>query len=254
MRRYCHLGTGNYNPTTARIYTDLGLLSAHEGIGKDVADMFNMITGYAKAPALDHLAVAPYALRRRLMDLIARETSNAQDGRPARIRAKMNSLVDSAVVRALYEASRAGVVVELCVRGICCLKPGVPGMSDNISVVSVVGRFLEHSRIFWFQNDGGEPEVFISSADWMPRNLDRRVEQMVPILDPEIRARVTEILENSLRDNVKGREILPDGSYRSRRPAPDEDGFHSQEVMRAQAMQRTADTEDADESADEDAA
>ncbi len=254
MRRYCHLGSGNYNPTTARVYTDVGLLTADEELGKDVADMFNMITGYAQAPVMRRLVVAPFGLRKRFEELIARETANARDGRLARIRAKMNSVVDPGIIQALYDASRAGVKIELCIRGICCLKPGVPGMSENISVVSVIGRFLEHSRIFYFENDGGDPEIFIASADWMTRNLDRRVEQMVPILDPKLRAHVVEILGNSLRDNVKGREILPDGSYRIRTPAAGERPFDSQEFMRAQAMQRAGEADEEEDRSDEDAA
>ncbi|MBI5850866.1 MAG: polyphosphate kinase 1 [Planctomycetes bacterium] len=241
IRHYCHLGSGNYNPTTAKVYTDVGLLTAHEGIGKEVAAMFNMITGYAEAPAMEHLVVAPHAMRDRLLELIRTETQNAAAGKPARIRAKMNAIVDSNVIRALYDASRAGVEIRLCVRGICCLRPGVPGMSDNIRVTSIVGRFLEHSRICWFENAGGEPLIWLSSADWMPRNLDRRVEQAVPILDRNARAKAIEILEASLRDNHKAREILSDGGYGSVPVPPGEEPYDSQESLRQAAARRRGD-------------
>ncbi|MCC6781609.1 MAG: polyphosphate kinase 1 [Planctomycetes bacterium] len=241
IRHYCHLGSGNYNPTTARIYTDVGLLTAHEEVGKEVAAMFNMITGYAKAPVMKHLVVAPHALRSTLLDLIRRETQNAREGKRARIRAKMNAIVDPAVIKALYEASQTGVEIELCVRGICCLRPGVPGLSERIRVVSVVGRFLEHSRIYWFENSGGEPAVYLASADWMPRNLDRRVEQAVPILDRNARAKVTEVLETSLRDNQKSHLIQGDGSYVRVTPKPGEEPFDSQESLRQAATRRRND-------------
>jgi polyphosphate kinase len=239
IHHYCHLGSGNYNPTTARIYTDVGLLTAHEQIGKEVAALFNMITGYAKAPALTHLLVAPHTLRAGLAERIRREIEHATAGRPARIRGKMNAIVDPGIIRLLYEASQAGVQVELCVRGICCLRPGVPGLSDNIRVVSVVGRFLEHSRIYEFLNGGSEPEVFLASADWMTRNLDRRVEQAVPILDPNLRERVREILDASLRDNQKSRRILADGGYESLIATAEEEPFDSQETLRQRAASET---------------
>ncbi|MBK8978980.1 MAG: polyphosphate kinase 1 [Planctomycetes bacterium] len=238
IRHYCHLGSGNYNPTTARLYTDLGLLTADEDIGKEVAAMFNMITGYARVPNLRCLLVAPYTLRSRLMELIENETANARAGRPASIRAKINAIVDPKVIQALYEASQAGVRIELCVRGICCLRPGQPGLSDNIRAVSVVGRFLEHSRIYAFEN-GGDPQVFVASADWMTRNLDRRVEQAVPIRDPKLRARVIELLDFALRDNLKGRELLADGTYRARVLVDGEEPFDSQEHLRREAVARS---------------
>jgi polyphosphate kinase len=242
IRHYCHLGSGNYNPTTARIYTDLGLLTADEQIGKEVAALFNMITGYAKAPALRHLLLAPHSLRSGIDQLIHREIENARAGRPARIRGKMNAIVDPSIIRLLYEASQAGVTIELCIRGICCLRPGVKGLSESIRVTSVVGRFLEHSRIYEFLNDGGDPRVYIASADWMTRNLDRRVEQAVPVLDPRLRARVRELLDHSLRDNCKARRILPDGGYERVVPSAGEEPFDSQEFLRSRARQQTAES------------
>jgi polyphosphate kinase len=241
IRHYCHLGSGNYNPTTAKIYTDVGLLTAHEGVGKEVAAMFNMITGYATAPSMQHLAVAPYRLRSTITDLIRREIENAKAGKPARLRAKMNALVDEQVIRLLYEASQAGVQVQLNIRGICCLRPGVPDLSENIRVTSIVGRFLEHSRIYEFENHGGERDLFLASADWMPRNLDRRVEQAVRIIDPSARERLTEILEISLRDNVRARLILPDGDYVRLSPQEGEEALDSQEYFRQQAARRRGD-------------
>jgi polyphosphate kinase len=238
IRRYVHLGTGNYNPTTARIYTDLGLLSAREDLAQDVADLFNMITGYSRVPAMSRLVVAPFTFRKRLLQWIDREARNAQAGKPARIRAKMNALSDSEVIRALYAAGQAGVRIELCVRGICCLRPGVPGLSENIRVVSIVDRFLEHSRIFCFEN-GGDPELWVGSADWMTRNLDRRVEVLFPILDPALRKRLLdEILATSLADNVKAREVQADGGFR-RAPRPEgETATRSQSVFVEQAQRR----------------
>ncbi len=228
LRRYCHVGTGNYNPATARIYTDLGLLTAREDLCQDVADLFNMITGYARVPSLAQLVVAPFELRTRLLGWIERESAHARAGKPARILAKMNALQDEGVIRALYAASAAGVTIDLVIRGICCLRPGVPGLSERITVVSIVDRFLEHSRIFYFENDG-QPEVWIASADWMKRNLDRRIESAIPILDPALRRRVVEqVLGYSLRDNVKSRRLLPDGTHERVRPAAGEPEFRSQ--------------------------
>ncbi|MBM4060929.1 MAG: polyphosphate kinase 1 [Planctomycetes bacterium] len=219
LRRYCHVGTGNYNPTTARLYTDLGLLSARADLGEEVAETFNMITGYTRVPHMEHLLVAPFTLREKVLQLIRNEIDNKKAGKPAVIRAKLNNLVDGQVILALYEASRAGVPVRLCVRSACCLRPGVPGLSDNITVVSVVDRFLEHSRVYYFEN-AGVPLVYLSSADWMVRNLDRRVEVAAPILDPELKKRVVdEVLGASLADNVKGRRVLASG--------------HSERIVRA---------------------
>ncbi|XXF77050.1 polyphosphate kinase 1 [Myxococcaceae bacterium GXIMD 01537] len=213
IRRYVHLGTGNYNPHTARYYTDLSLFTARQELAEDVGALFNLLTGYSIAPQWKRLAVAPVGLLEKVLGLIHREAEKARKGEPARIVAKMNSLVDPAVIRALYAASQAGVRVELLVRGICCLRPGVPGVSENIRVVSVVDRFLEHSRVFAF-GEWPHAEVWASSADWMPRNFQRRVEALFPVEDPALRARLLEeVLGAGLRDNVKARHLLPDGSY-----------------------------------------
>jgi polyphosphate kinase len=213
LRRYVHIGTGNYNPTTARIYTDLGLFTASEQIGADATDVFNYLTGLSRQTEFRRLLVAPVNMRERLTAMIEREVEHHKEGRPARIIAKANSLTDTKIIRALYEASQAGVPIDLVVRGICALRPGVPGLSDTINVVSIVGRFLEHSRIFYFLN-GGEEDVFIGSADWMLRNLDRRVEVLVPIEDPRVKTHLKgEVLEVCLKDNTKARRLLPDGKY-----------------------------------------
>ena len=211
IKRYCHIGTGNYNPSTARLYTDVGLLTARADLGEEVAETFNMITGYTRVPQMEHLLVAPFTLRDKLLALIRNEIDNKKAGKPAAIKAKLNNLADPQVITALYEASRAGVRVQLCVRSVCCLRPGVPGLSDNITVVSIVDRFLEHSRVYYFEN-GGTPLVYLSSADWMMRNLDRRVEVAAPILDPELKKRVVEeVLGTALNDNVKARRLLGNG-------------------------------------------
>jgi len=213
LRRYVHVGTGNYNHRTARLYTDIGLLTSSPEFGVDASAFFNALTGYSDPPRMKKLVMAPAQLRDRILRLIGRETRRAQDGQPALIRAKMNALVDERVIDALYRASGAGVRVQLNVRGICVLRPGVKGLSENIEVVSIVGRFLEHARIFHFQN-GGEDEVYLASADWMPRNLDRRVELMAPVETPECRGRVLQILDVLFRDNVKGRRLAADGTWR----------------------------------------
>lgn len=217
IRRYVHIGTGNYNTRTARIYTDLSLLTCDEEIGADISDLFNALTGYARNVSYRRLLVAPVNLRSRVMALIERETGLALAGRPGRIVAKMNALVDPAVIAALYRASAAGVEVDLIIRGICCLRPGVPGLSERIRVVSIVGRFLEHSRIWWVANDGAA-ELFFGSADWMPRNFDRRVEVVTPIADPVFQARLRSLLEVYLSDNRQAWDLLPDGTYRQREP------------------------------------
>lgn len=214
LRRYVHLATGNYNPTTARIYTDLSLLTADEDIAEDATNLFNMLTGIGRFQTPRKLLVAPWQLLPRILALINRESEHALKKRPARIIAKMNSLSDPEIIRALYEASQAGVRVELIVRGVCCLRPGIPGVSENITVRSVVGRFLEHARIFSFEN-GGKHEVFVGSADWMSRNLHRRVEVVFPVLDAAIRERIlTQILPAQLADNTKSWELQPDGVYK----------------------------------------
>nr|WP_303652672.1 polyphosphate kinase 1 [Paludisphaera mucosa] len=221
IRRYVHLGTGNYNHTTARLYTDLSYFTCRPEIGEDASALFNLLTGYSQGHAWKRLVIAPMNLADRLTALIRREADHALAGLPARIVAKMNSLVDPRIITSLYEASQAGVKIDLIVRGICCLRPGVPGASENITVRSIVDKFLEHSRIAYFAN-GDEPEVFLSSADWMPRNFRRRVELMFPIEAPALRSRVIdEILAIALADNVKTRELQADGTYRRLKPKPD---------------------------------
>lgn len=217
IRRYVHIGTGNYAPRTARIYTDFGLFSANPDLGADLSDLFNVLTGFASPQGYRKLIVAPTGMRARLVDLIRREIAHAEAGRPARILAKMNALVDPEIIALLYEASRAGVKVDLLVRGICCLRPGLPGVSEQISVRSVVGRFLEHSRTWFFQNDGHN-EVQISSADWMQRNLDRRIEAAVPLECPSHRDTVLEVLELMWQDNRQAWDLAADGSWTQQQP------------------------------------
>jgi len=213
LNRYIHLGTGNYHAGTAKGYTDIGLLSANAELGHDVHMMFQQLSGLSTAAKLKHILMAPFTLHSGLLKLIEREARHAKAGKPARIQAKMNALNEPAVIRALYEASRAGVQIELIVRGACCLRPGVPGVSENIRVRSVISRFLEHSRVYWFQNDDA-PELYCASADWMERNLLRRVETCFPILDPELAERVLdEEINNYLADNTSAWELRSDGSY-----------------------------------------
>jgi len=212
IRRYVHLGTGNYHPATARIYTDLGLFTSREALTADVAAMFNILTGVSKLPEMKELILAPYVIQEKLFALINREIAHAQAGRPSGMYLKMNALVEESMIKALYRASQAGVPIKLLVRGICCLRPGMPGISETIEVRSIVGRFLEHSRILRFEN-GGEPEIFLSSADWMPRNLFRRVETCFPLLSSDVKVHVEEILEWFWRDNVKARLMDKDGNY-----------------------------------------
>ena len=212
LRRYVHLSTGNYNPQTARVYTDLGLLTANREIGEDVTSLFNLLTGYSAPPRWNRLVVAPLGLHEAVLGLIAREASHARAGRRAEIVAQMNALVDVDVIDALYAASQAGVDIKLTVRGICCLRPGIPGLSERIQVRAIIDRFLEHQRVFRFAN-GGDEEVYMSSADWMPRNFHRRVEVLVPILDPELRARAVQILDLVMSDSVKTWELSADGTY-----------------------------------------
>jgi polyphosphate kinase len=222
LRRYVHLATGNYNPTTSRIYTDVGILTADEEIGADASDLFNFLTGYSKQTEYRELLVAPVNLRGKITDLIRQETENARNGLPARIIAKINSLTDVDTVRDFYLASQAGVRVDLLVRGVCVLRPGIEGLSENIRVTSVVGRFLEHSRIFYFHN-AGEEKVFIGSADLMQRNLDRRVEVITPVKSPGLRRYLKDVvLETYLNDNVNAQFLLPEGEYQGLVP-PDED-------------------------------
>lgn len=218
MRRYIHIGTGNYNPKTARLYTDLGLLSCRDELGADLTDLFNYLTGYSRQQSYRKLLIAPVNLRQQMLGLIRREIEQAKAGHHGRIVAKMNALVDPEIIATLYEASQAGVQIDLIVRGICCLRPGLEGVSDNIRVISIVGRYLEHSRIFYFHNNG-EEQVFIGSADWMPRNLDRRVEAVVPIEDPDIAKDLQEILGILLADNRQAWDLQSDGRYVQRQPS-----------------------------------
>ena len=212
IRRYVHLGTGNYNDSTARLYTDIGLFTCDDAIGQDATAVFNMLSGYSEPERWYKLLVAPIWLKNDFLKLIRREAENAGAGKPAFIRAKMNSVCDPVIIKALYEASAAGVEIDLLVRGICCLRVGIPGISENIHVRSIVGNFLEHSRIFWFHNNG-EDEVFMGSADWMPRNLDRRVEIVFPVQDEKLAQEVQHILTTEFEDNVKAHILQPDGSY-----------------------------------------
>lgn len=221
MRRYMHLGTGNYHPGTARLYTDFGLFTSDPDLGADLTDLFNVLTGFGAPAQYRKLIVAPRGMRERFIAMIRREAEHARVGEPARILAKMNALVDPAIIHALYEASQDGVQVDLIVRGICCLRPGIAGLSERIRVISTLGRFLEHSRAFCFLN-GGTEEVYIGSADWMPRNLDRRIEAVVPVEDPAHRIGIRDLLNLMWQDNRQAWELAPDGRYTQRRPTGDD--------------------------------
>ena len=212
IRRYLHLATGNYNDVTAKIYTDLGLFTAKESFGEDASEFFNMLSGFSIPQSWRRLIPAPLWMKDYFIARIRREADNARAGKPARIIAKINSLVDEPIIKALYTASNAGVKIDLIVRGICCLRAGIPGMSENITVRSITGRFLEHSRIFYFYNEGHE-DIYLASADWMPRNLNRRVELLFPIEDPDCRARVKEVLDVELADTVRASFLSADGTY-----------------------------------------
>jgi polyphosphate kinase len=239
IRRYVHLGTGNYHQRTARIYTDFSLLTADPALTEEVAIVFNTLTGLAGYPGLKKLMVAPFDMKQRVIAKIERERDNARAGKPARIMAKLNSLVDQDIIEKLYEASCAEVPIDLIVRGICCLRPKVPGLSDYIHVVSIVGRFLEHSRIYYFEN-AGQPEVYLSSADWMPRNFLRRVEVAFPIETPPLRDNIiNDVLPRFLNDRVKSRELQPDGSYRRLRPEGPEPRAQAQWHFREVSRERT---------------
>jgi polyphosphate kinase len=227
IRRYCHLATGNYNVRTAGVYGDLGMFTCRESFGEDLTELFNLLTGYTHPRGFNHLIVAPTDLRDELVMRIRREAEHARAGRPARIIAKINNLVDSTLIEELYRASGAGVRIDLIIRGICCLRPGVPGLSDRIRAVSIVDRFLEHARVLYFANHDA-PEYFLASADWMPRNLDRRVEIAFPVLDPRLRAQLAAVLDVQLGDTVKARLIRPDGTSQRISASP---GLRSQERL-----------------------
>ena len=237
IRRYVHLGTGNYNDSTAKLYTDLGLLTCSAPIGEDATAVFNMLSGYSEPAGWNKLSLAPLWLKDRFLQLIHREEEHARRGEPARVIAKMNSLCDREVIEALYQASAAGVQIDLIVRGICCLRVGIPGVSEHIAVRSIVGNFLEHSRIFYFYNNGQE-EVYCASADWMPRNLEKRVEILFPIEREELKREVMHILDTELEDNVKAHVLQPDDTY----VKVDRRGkvsVNSQDCFAAEAMEKT---------------
>jgi polyphosphate kinase len=240
IRRYAHLSTGNYNAVTAQLYTDIGMFTCDNQIGADCSDLFNFLTGYSAKSKYCKLLVAPVSLRDRFVELIDREIEHQKKGRGGHLILKMNALVDAKMIKELYRASQAGVKVQLLVRGICCLRPGVPGVSDNITVTSIVGRFLEHSRIYFFHN-GGDQEVYLGSADLMPRNLNRRVEVIFPVGEPKlIKAVRDEILGTYLKEQAKARHMLPDGKYVRDENAGRKNAFNSQEVFIARAQKRAA--------------
>ncbi len=231
LRSYAHLGTGNYHPTTTKHYTDFGLLTAHPGITAEVNEVFIHLTSLTKPKKLEHLWLAPFALQREVVKAIRREAAIAREGKPARIIAKMNALVDESVIRALYAASADGVKIDLIVRGACTLRPGIPGISDNIRVRSIVGRFLEHSRIYYFRNNLAH-DVYLSSADWMNRNLSRRVEVAFPVLDKNLKKRViAEGLNPYLKDNANAWELQVDGTYHKRKPRGKQVAFCAQKRL-----------------------
>ena len=238
LRQYVHLGTGNYHPRTARTYTDFSLFTTNPKLTEELAIVFNTLTGLASYPGLEKLMVAPFDMSKRIIALIEREREHALAGKTARIVAKLNALVDQEIIEKLYEASCAGVKIDLIVRGICCLRPGVPGLSENIRVVSIVGRFLEHSRVYYFEN-AGDIVLYLSSADWMPRNLIRRVEVAFPIEEPGLRNEiVNEILPAFLKDRVKARELQADGTYVRLRPHPGEEASQAQLYFRQRSRRQ----------------
>ncbi len=243
IRRYVHLGTGNYNDVTAKLYTDMGLLTCDDAIGEDATAVFNMLSGYSEPPVWNKLIVAPIWMKDRFLTLIAREAENAKKGKPARIVAKMNSLCDPTIIEALYKASGAGVKIELIIRGICCLKTGIPGISENITVRSIVGDFLEHARIFYFYNDGRE-DVFMGSADWMPRNLDKRVEITFPVEDAALKKAVIGILRLQLADTLKAHILMPNGRHYEKQDLRGLEKICAQDEFRRLAMERNYAEED----------
>lgn len=240
IRRYVHIGTGNYNPKTAGLYTDLGLLSCREDLGADLTDLFNFLTGYSRQNSYRKLLIAPVTLRSRMEEMLEREIEQVKTYGSGRVVAKMNSLVDRPMIQALYRASQAGVKIDLIVRGICSLRPGIKGLSENINVISVIGRFLEHSRIFYFQN-GGNEEMYIGSADWMTRNLSRRVEAIAPIEDPKLIADLNEILGIMLADNRLAWELQPDGRYLQRQPHDGDRIENTHKTLMKMALQSPTD-------------
>ncbi|HIL07974.1 MAG TPA: polyphosphate kinase 1, partial [Candidatus Latescibacteria bacterium] len=236
LRRYAHLGTGNYNHTTARFYTDLGLITAEPAITAEVAEVFNLLTAHNRETNFEQLLVAPAGLMRGMLDRIERESEHARAGRPAAIIAKMNGLMDPAIIKALYRASQAGVEIDLIVRGICCLRAGMPDISENIRVYSIIGRFLEHSRVFYFAN-GGTEEIWLGSADWMNRNLRGRVEVVFPILNPGLRQRIyRELIELAIADRTKSRQMGANGTYTRHTPNPGEEETEMQECLMRLAL------------------
>ena len=230
IKRYVHFGTGNYNDVTAKFYTDMGILTADETFGADASILFNMLSGYAAPNDMKKITIAPYGFRNKFEEMIRRETQNAKQGKKAKIIAKMNSLLDKSITTELYAASQAGVEIELIVRGICCLKPGIKGLSENIKVRSIVGRYLEHSRIYYFYNDGKE-EIYISSGDWMYRNLNKRVETMGIVEDSDIQQEIKEILDLYLKDNVKAKILQSDASYKLNNIKENEKRVNAQEEL-----------------------
>jgi polyphosphate kinase len=238
MRRYVHVGTGNYNRVTAQVYTDLGLFTARPDFGHDASELFNSLTGFSKKTKYKRLSVAPISLHEKVLSLIDAEAARAAEGRPSSIVAKMNSLVDADVIRALYRASIAGVPITLAVRGVCCLRPGIPGVSENIRVLSIVGRFLEHTRAFSF-GVGPDEDIYITSADWMPRNFYRRVELMAPVLDDRAREKIRqEVFEPLVRDNSRARDLDRDGTYRRRSPRPGDPVYDAQQSLLDRLVRR----------------
>ena len=212
IRRYCHLATGNYNVRTGGVYSDIGLFTCRESFGEDLTELFNLLTGYARPQKFHHLLLAPSGLREHFITLIRREAEQARAGHPARIIAKVNSLIDPAIIKEVYAASQAGVQIDLIVRGMCSLRPGLHGVSEGIRVVSIVDRYLEHARIFYFQNRGND-SFLLASADWMPRNFDRRIEIAFPVIDSHLQAELKDFLELQLADTIKGWRMQPDGNY-----------------------------------------